>query len=639
MTTLTPTPKQQFLDANGNPLVGGKVYTYAAGTTSPLTTYTDQSGSVPNTNPVILDSRGEAAIWLGVASYKLKLTTSTDVEIWTVDNIVSASVQALADLSESGGSALVGYLPAGTGAVATTVQAKLRQTVSVKDFGAVGDGTTDDTAAIQAAATYAASTAKTLFAPTPSSQYLITSTVTINSPFIAEWASGLGNGSIGPFVARSNITVFRVIGSRLNIENIGIHFDLSAPATSNAIGFLFGDSTTQFSNNFVRNCYVRYAYNAFKANNAGTGTLWNNTFVNCRGDLSQHYAWYFDALVGSTTQTWIDCMNDGEPTATTGAGWYTNNVDDVAFINCQSDDCYDGNAIYINLATTALVKNFRSEGTYFRTNASQLIYCNATADISNVKLESSVIQVGAGNRMSVVRFGASAGGGVVGDIILQTDTITSGTVYRVDTNGLQFGKGNAVITGSNIKLADVRRDDVGDKTRFANKFGRMAAGNAAPTAGTFEAGDQYLTVSVSGTRSDFGKLCITSGTAGTLSGVTGSVASGGRLVTVSSTANISEGSYITIAGVSGVKRVVHVYDATSLYIDSDSDATVTTNGVSFSAPAFKLIGGAGKGTTAQRPSPGANDYGAVYLDTTLDADGKPIWWNGTAWVDATGAVV
>lgn len=92
MTTLTPTPKQQFLDANGNPLAGGKVYSYAAGTTTPLATYTDQGGSAPNTNPVILDSRGEAAIWLGVASYKLKLTTATDVEIWTVDSIPGAVI-------------------------------------------------------------------------------------------------------------------------------------------------------------------------------------------------------------------------------------------------------------------------------------------------------------------------------------------------------------------------------------------------------------------------------------------------------------------------------------------------------------------------------------------------------------------
>jgi hypothetical protein len=45
------------------------------------------------------------------------------------------------------------------------------------------------------------------------------------------------------------------------------------------------------------------------------------------------------------------------------------------------------------------------------------------------------------------------------------------------------------------------------------------------------------------------------------------------------------------------------------------------------------------GTTANRPTPSANDIGLQYLDTTLDADGKPIWWTGTAWVDATGAVV
>jgi len=178
MTTLTPTPKQQFLDANGNPLSGGKVYSYAAGTTSPLVTYTDESGTTPNTNPVILDSRGEAEIWLGVASYKLKLTTSTDVEIWTVDNIVSASVQALADLSESNGSALVGYLPAGTGAVATTVQAKLRQTVSVKDFGAVGDGITNDTVAIQAAVDYARSSNNETVVFS-AGRYLITNTINI----------------------------------------------------------------------------------------------------------------------------------------------------------------------------------------------------------------------------------------------------------------------------------------------------------------------------------------------------------------------------------------------------------------------------------------------------------------------------
>ena len=90
MAALSPTPKMQFFDANGDPLAGGKLYTYAAGTTTPLATYTSSSAAVSNANPIILDSRGEANVWLAFAAYKFKLTTATDVEIWTVDNIASS---------------------------------------------------------------------------------------------------------------------------------------------------------------------------------------------------------------------------------------------------------------------------------------------------------------------------------------------------------------------------------------------------------------------------------------------------------------------------------------------------------------------------------------------------------------------
>ena len=87
MAVLTPTAKMQFLKADGTPLVGGKLYTYTAGTTTPQATFTDNTGGSSNTNPVILDSRGEANVWLGGASYKFKLTDANDVEIWTVDYI------------------------------------------------------------------------------------------------------------------------------------------------------------------------------------------------------------------------------------------------------------------------------------------------------------------------------------------------------------------------------------------------------------------------------------------------------------------------------------------------------------------------------------------------------------------------
>lgn len=88
MATLAPLIKQRFYDANGNPLAGGKVFTYEAGTSTPLNTFTDQSAGTPNTNPVILDSSGEADIWItGNVGYKFVVATSTDIVLYTIDDI------------------------------------------------------------------------------------------------------------------------------------------------------------------------------------------------------------------------------------------------------------------------------------------------------------------------------------------------------------------------------------------------------------------------------------------------------------------------------------------------------------------------------------------------------------------------
>lgn len=105
-TSLAPVLKQRYLDANGAPLAGGKLYTYQAGTSTPQATYTDSTGGTANANPVVLDANGEANVWLDISlSYKFLLKNSSDVDQWTTDNVIglltnnsvaTASIQDLA---------------------------------------------------------------------------------------------------------------------------------------------------------------------------------------------------------------------------------------------------------------------------------------------------------------------------------------------------------------------------------------------------------------------------------------------------------------------------------------------------------------------------------------------------------------
>lgn len=82
----------QFFDDNGNPLSGGRLYTYDAGGTTPKATYSDAAGSVLNANPVVLDAAGRATVFLDGTTYRFDLKTAGDVLVRSTDNVQSFGV-------------------------------------------------------------------------------------------------------------------------------------------------------------------------------------------------------------------------------------------------------------------------------------------------------------------------------------------------------------------------------------------------------------------------------------------------------------------------------------------------------------------------------------------------------------------
>lgn len=95
----------QFFDNNGDPLTGGLIYTYAAGTTTPEATYTSNTGAVANTNPIVLDAAGRPAseVWLTVGvNYKFIIKTSTGTTLGTYDNIAGVPASSITSLRING---------------------------------------------------------------------------------------------------------------------------------------------------------------------------------------------------------------------------------------------------------------------------------------------------------------------------------------------------------------------------------------------------------------------------------------------------------------------------------------------------------------------------------------------------------
>lgn len=235
----------QFFDNSGNPLSGGRLYTYQAGTTTPAVTYTSSAGTIANSNPVVLDAAGRVPeqIWLDTTyTYKFLLQTSTGVPIWSKDNI-PATIS----------SAQVSFIQAGANAVVRSAQSKMRDIVSVKDFGAVGDGVTDDTAAFNAAIAALPADGGTLFIP--SANYRINLTITKSGVTLQGETNSrhrLSANKIGLRPFNLSLPVITVGNNTAYVEHVGLQ-DISIVDDS--------DSGAQVGLKLAGGAYAFYANN------------------------------------------------------------------------------------------------------------------------------------------------------------------------------------------------------------------------------------------------------------------------------------------------------------------------------------------------------------------------------------------
>jgi hypothetical protein len=407
----------QLLDNNGNPLSGGKLFTYLAGTTTPIAVYTSEAATTAHPNPIILDSAGRVPtgeIWLKEGDtpyYKFVVKTSTDVLLNTYDfvpgtynseileNFIAdlaaptgaslvgftgfkSQVGTVADLADDDGSDWIGFLPQGTGVVARSNQDKLRETVSVKDFGAVGDGITDDTAAFNAAI----STSKKVYVP--KGTYLVN--VTINTKTVVE-----GDGSLStilkPFDDSIAIMTYTFTAQQTpiysfwdyhsEIRNIGFF----GKTAKTGVGFTFGKtnpSDYQTNDEYANNVKFYGCY--FRSLDKGVQFPFGNIgseFYSCGFALNKYGIYSLNNKFGSIMHAGNKYIYAGEMSSNDCAVYINNTVDGFGAFS------FNGTIFEVNLIAVYCYQNsvpisspvFRD--TWFEGNGS------TTGDTSNVTID------------------------------------------------------------------------------------------------------------------------------------------------------------------------------------------------------------------------------------------------------------
>lgn len=228
-------PYPVFYDRDGQPLDNGNIYIGVANldpVTNPIQVYYDEALTVSASQPLktsngyVYRNGTPAQLYVDAVNFSILVKDSKNLLVYSFPEGTGIGPNAsgvaftgfkgqtgyVSDIAEDDGSDWIGFQPAGIDAVARSAQDKLRETISVMDFGAVGDGVTDDTNAIQNAIDYLGSDGTLEF---PDGVYKVTSTLTLSGSGV--WLQGSLNSLIKRYGA---FEIFNVTGSYNKISDM-----------------------------------------------------------------------------------------------------------------------------------------------------------------------------------------------------------------------------------------------------------------------------------------------------------------------------------------------------------------------------------------------------------------------------------
>ena len=407
----------------------------------------------------------------------------------------------------------VAYTPAGTGAVQTTVQAKLRESVSVKDFGAAGDGTTDDTAVIQAAINNANLGCDIIFPAAPNG-YLISSTILLNRDvrLVFQGARAVTNTVLpGSYLLKKSTMTTAgvsityngatwsgggVVGQSGNTNNgivilaNNVILDQVCAISCGNDGIRIGSDTTGTSSNIFKIIMPVCSYNGrhgiyINDNNPGTGPDANaGTIITpfCQSNIGDGInigAGWFNTIIGplcEVNSTGIRLQNGSVSNTIIGGDSEANTVDDIIIDAGAQSNSFFGT--FIGAGLPGIVDN----------GSATIIlgqYVNKLGAVKSVPVAGKSVEINAAGNSLYLDFISNAAGAKewkIGDGIVATGKFS---IYDVTDSREAIG-----ITSSGVSTYGYIRP--GGPNGVQQTATGLTAGTGAPSNADGQNGDFYF---------------------------------------------------------------------------------------------------------------------------------------------------